>query len=96
MTMKLQERLDAALARTCGRTFEQADRAQLYAALMTAVREEMASRPKIEGTRKLYYVSAEFLVGKLLSNNLINLGWFDEAKALLARRGIALEEIEEL
>ena len=96
MTMKLQERLDAALVRTCGKTFEQADRAQLYAAMMTAVREEMASRPRIEGTRKLYYVSAEFLVGKLLSNNLINLGWFDEAKVLLARRGIALEEIEEL
>ena len=95
MTMKLEERLNAALARTCGKTFEQADKAELYAALMSAVREEMAARPKIEGTRKLYYVSAEFLIGKLLSNNLINLGWFDEAKALLARRGIALEEIEE-
>ena len=95
MTMKLEDRLNAALARTCGKTFEQADKAELYAALMSAVREEMAARPRIEGTRKLYYVSAEFLIGKLLSNNLINLGWFDEAKALLARRGIALEEIEE-
>lgn len=95
MTMKLEDRLNAALTRTCGKTFEQADKAELYAALMSAVREEMAARPKIEGTRKLYYVSAEFLIGKLLSNNLINLGWFDEAKALLARRGIALEEIEE-
>ena len=95
MTMKLEDRLNAALARTCGKTFEQADKAELYAALMSAVREEMEARPKIEGTRKLYYVSAEFLIGKLLSNNLINLGWFDEAKALLARRGIALEEIEE-
>ena len=95
MTMKLEDRLNAALARTCGTTFEQADKAELYAALMSAVREEMAARPRIEGTRKLYYVSAEFLIGKLLSNNLINLGWFDEAKALLARRGIALEEIEE-
>ena len=96
MTMKLEERLNAALARTCGKTFEQADRAELYAALMTAVRGELAARPRITGERKLYYVSAEFLIGKLLSNNLINLGWFDEAKALLARRGIALEEIEEL
>ena len=95
MTMKLEDRLNAALACTCGKTFEQADKAELYAALMSAVREEMEARPKIEGTRKLYYVSAEFLIGKLLSNNLINLVWFDEAKALLARRGIALEEIEE-
>ena len=94
MTTNLEDRLNAALARTCGKTFAQADKAELYAALMSAVREEMAARPKIEGTRKLYYVSAEFLIGKLLSNNLINLGWFDEAKALLARRGIALEEIE--
>lgn len=95
MTMNLEDRLNAALARTCGKTFAQADKAELYAALMSAVREEMAARPKIEGPRKLYYVSAEFLIGKLLSNNLINLGWFDEAKALLARRGISLEEIEE-
>ena len=95
MTMNLEDRLNTALARTCGKTFAQADKAELYAALMSAVREEMAARPRIEGTRKLYYVSAEFLIGKLLSNNLINLGWFDEAKALLARRGIALEEIEE-
>ena len=95
MTTNLEDRLNAALARTCGKTFAQADKAELYAALMSAVREEMEARPKIEGTRKLYYVSAEFLIGKLLSNNLINLGWFDEAKALLARRGIVLEEIEE-
>ena len=95
MTTNLEDRLNAALARTCGKTFAQADKAELYAELMSAVREEMAARPRIEGTRKLYYVSAEFLIGKLLSNNLINLGWFDEAKALLARRGIALEEIEE-
>ena len=95
MTTNLEDRLNTALASTCGKTFAQADKAELYAALMSAVREEMAARPRIEGTRKLYYVSAEFLIGKLLSNNLINLGWFDEAKALLARRGIALEEIEE-
>ena len=95
MTTNLEDRLNTALARTCGKTFAQADKAELYAALMSAVREEMAARPRIEGTRKLYYVSAEFLIGKLLSNNLINLGWFDEAKALLARRGIVLEEIEE-
>ena len=59
MTMKLQERLNAALARTCGKTFEQANKAELYAALMSAVREETAARPKISGERKLYYVSAE-------------------------------------
>lgn len=58
MTTNLEDRLNAALARTCGKTFAQADKAELYAALMSAVREEMAARPRIEGTRKLYYVSA--------------------------------------
>lgn len=87
--------MDTALSSCCGKTLAQASRAEIYAALMTLVKEEMRSREKITGERKLYYVSAEFLMGKLLSNNLINLGWFDEAKALLAQHGIALEEIEE-
>ena len=77
--MNLQKRMDTALSSCCGKTLAQASRAEIYAALMTLVKEEMRSREKITGERKLYYVSAEFLMGKLLSNNLINLGWFDEA-----------------
>ena len=48
------------------------------------------------GKRKLYYISAEFLIGKLLSNNLINLGLYDEVKKELAAAGKSLAEIEEL
>lgn len=48
------------------------------------------------GRRKLYYISAEFLIGKLLSNNLINLGLYDEVKTELAAAGKSLAEIEEL
>ena len=48
------------------------------------------------GRRKLYYISAEFLIGKLLSNNLINLGLYDEIKKELAAAGKSLAEIEEL
>ena len=68
MTTNLEDRLNAALARTCSKTFAQADKAELYAALMSAVREEMAVRPRIEGTRTLNYVSAEYLIGKLREN----------------------------
>lgn len=58
-------------------TLEQADSRQMYLALMLYTKERMAALPRTQGTRKLYYVSAEFLMGKLLSNNLINLGLFD-------------------
>ena len=49
-----------------------------------------------EGDRKLYYISAEFLVGKLLSNNLINLGVFEEVREVLKKHGHDLTEIEEV
>ena len=49
-----------------------------------------------EGKRKLYYISAEFLIGKLLSNNLINLGIYEDVKKLLADNGKSLAEIEEV
>lgn len=49
-----------------------------------------------DGKRKLYYISAEFLIGKLLSNNLINLGIYDEVKEVLAANGKNLSEIEEV
>ena len=48
-----------------------------------------------EGKRKLYYISAEFLIGKLLSNNLINLGLFDEVRDILEKYGKDIAEIEE-
>ena len=51
---------------------------------------------KLQGKRKLYYISAEFLIGKLLSNNLINLGIYEDVKKLLADNGKSLAEIEEV
>ena len=92
----MKERLQKALMERFGKTLETADRTQVYIALLDVTREEAHRRPKLCGERKLYYVSAEFLIGKLLSNNLINLGLFDETKALLAEYGMELEQIEEL
>ncbi|MCD7758061.1 MAG: glycogen/starch/alpha-glucan phosphorylase, partial [Clostridiales bacterium] len=77
------------------KTLGTATKQELYTALMLFTQEEMAQMPILTGERKLYYVSAEFLIGKLLSNNLINLGLFDEARQLLSQYGYDLAEIEE-
>ena len=69
---------------------------EIYLALLQMIKEKSASKVKNEGKKKLYYISAEFLIGKLLSNNLINLGLYDTIKALLEENGRSLAEIEEL
>ena len=69
---------------------------ELYLALLELVRRKSADRVQPVKGRKLYYISAEFLIGKLLSNNLINLGLYDEARDALAAAGKSLAEIEEV
>ena len=91
----MEQRLQEILNEQFGKTLDTADSRQVYQALMLFTKEKMAALPKTTDDRKLYYVSAEFLIGKLLSNNLINLGLFEEAKDLLARHGHELTAIEE-
>ena len=69
---------------------------EIYLALLQMIKEKAASKVTNEDKKKLYYISAEFLIGKLLSNNLINLGLYDTIKALLEENGRSLAEIEEL
>ena len=72
---------------------------EIYICLLEQVKKLAKEKETaVEGTgkRKLYYISAEFLIGKLLSNNLINLGLYDEVKKELAAAGKSLAEIEEL
>ena len=69
---------------------------ELYLALLEIVRHKSAGKVQPVTGRKLYYISAEFLIGKLLSNNLINLGLYDDARAALAAAGKSLSEIEEV
>ena len=67
---------------------------QIYVALLELVKEEAKKKVTTEGKKKLYYISAEFLIGKLLSNNLINLGLYDKVEACLQKYGKTMAEIE--
>ena len=69
---------------------------EVYVALLHYTKEKSAALPLNEGKKKVYYISAEFLIGKLLSNNLINLGIYDEVKEGLETEGHTLAEIEEI
>lgn len=79
-----------------GRFMDQCTNEEIYVALLEFVKEAAKEKESSEGKKKLYYISAEFLIGKLLSNNLINLGLYDEVKSELEKCGKSLAEIEEI
>lgn len=69
---------------------------EVYYSLLEFTKDIMQKRGRIEGKKKIYYISAEFLIGKLLSNNLINLGIYDQVAQALKRHGKNMSEIEEI
>lgn len=69
---------------------------EIYIALLELVKEQVKQKESHAGKKKVYYISAEFLIGKLLSNNLINLGLFDTVKKELEKNGKSIYEIEEI
>ncbi len=84
------------IRRQSGRSMDECTNEEIYAGLLSYVKEKAKEKESIQGKKKLYYISAEFLIGKLLSNNLINLGLYDEVKKELEACGKSLAEIEEL
>lgn len=92
----MQTKLTNILQTQFNKTIEDCTNEELYAGLLTLVKELSSDRKPTSTPRKLYYISAEFLIGKLLSNNLINLGIYDEIKTLLANNGKNLSDIEEI
>ncbi|MEY8352427.1 glycogen/starch/alpha-glucan phosphorylase [Lachnospiraceae bacterium 54-53] len=87
--------LEKRLIELCGRGPDQCTNEELYAGLLKLAQEEGAKRQSCDGKKKVYYISAEFLIGKLLSNNLINLGLYEEVRRVLEENGRDLCEIEE-
>lgn len=90
--MNLQE----IVQKRCGKEIAECSNEEIYYALLEMTKGMAKAKESGDGKRKLYYISAEFLIGKLLSNNLINLGIYEEVKELLDKHGKSLAEIEEV
>ena len=90
--MKIQELLETKL----GKTIKEASNAEVYYALLHVVQNMAKDKEVPVKKKKIYYISAEFLIGKLLSNNMINLGIYDNVKKMLAENGKDICEIEEI
>ena len=88
--------LEKILKERCNKSIRNCTDQELYYALLEMTKHMAQEKVSSKGKRKLYYISAEFLIGKLLSNNLINLGIYDDVKQLLEKNGRNLSEIEEL
>ena len=91
----MEARVEEIMKQNFGRGIDQCTNEELQKGLMILVNREMENRPRISGKKKVYYISAEFLIGKLLSNNLINLGMYDAVKEELLSHNKHIEEIEE-
>src|SRR5690625_1485483 len=87
--------LEAHAKKRFGKPLKECTDHEIYSVLLEFVQEKAKSLPAHQTKRKLYYVSAEFLIGKLLSNNLLNLGLYDEVKKELERHGKSIKEVEE-
>jgi len=94
--MEIRDRFEKLSAKLYGRPIRQCTEAELFHTLLVLTKELIADKKQITGERKLYYISAEFLIGKLLSNNLINLGVYDEIDSILKESGKSLSMIENI
>lgn len=92
----MEKKLEALLEEKFQKNLDNCTKEELFEALLIFTREAAEKLPANTGNKKLYYISAEFLIGKLLSNNLINLGLYEEAEQILKKHGYELCDIEEL
>ena len=93
--MDIRTDFDKLARKLYGRPIHQCTSHELYHVLLQLTKDQLSERKETDGDRKVYYISAEFLIGKLLSNNLINLGIYDEVEEILKESGKSLTEIEE-
>ncbi len=96
LMMNLEKELELQTSEAYGKSVAECNNQELYYSLLELSKKLMAVSEPIEGEKKIYYISAEFLIGKLLSNNLINLGIYDKLEDILAKNGKQLSAIEEV
>ena len=91
-----QKQLELKLSSLCHKNPEACTDQEIYQALLALTQSLAGEKQEKKGKKKLYYISAEFLMGKLLSNNLINLGIYSDIQEILERSGKSLSALEEL
>ena len=92
----LEKEINDRLRSSCGRDLKGCTKQEVFSVLLSLCKEKLAGRPQIQGNKKLYYISAEFLIGKLLSNNLINLGIYDDVEQILRKYHLHLADLEDI
>ena len=96
LVMNLEQELENQTQSDYGKAIAACSNEELYYSILQLSKRLMEVSEPIEGEKKIYYISAEFLIGKLLSNNLINLGVYDNLEKILAKNGKQLSAIEEV
>ena len=89
-------KLEMLVSEKLGKAISESSNQEIYQALMDVVQDMVEQKESNAGKKKVYYVSAEFLIGKLLSNNMINLGIYEDVRKMLAANGKDICEIEEI
>ena len=92
---EVENELVSAAKKLYGRELAELDNVQTYNCVLKMTEDLTATTHRLSGDKKIYYISAEFLIGKLLSNNLINLGIYEKVKEVLAKYGKNITDIEE-
>ncbi|MBQ4300130.1 MAG: glycogen/starch/alpha-glucan phosphorylase [Lachnospiraceae bacterium] len=90
----LENKINGILRELYGKSLDDASDQEVAAALLTYTKALMEDMPRVSGDKKVYYISAEFLIGKLLSNNLINLGLYNEVDEVLQKYGKSMQQVE--
>ncbi len=96
MNEQMEERLEALSQEMFHKASANCTKSEIYNVVLQMTKDMIDKVDVITGDKKVYYISAEFLIGKLLSNNLINLGIYDKLSEVLEKNGVSLAEIEEV
>ncbi|MFI3199974.1 MAG: glycogen/starch/alpha-glucan phosphorylase [Eubacteriales bacterium] len=94
--MNLEQQLSDITKKLYQKSIKECTKEELYTAVLNLTKERAGQAEQIKGKKKVYYISAEFLIGKLLSNNLLNLGIYDELSNILSENGQNLAQLEEV